>query len=282
MSDLHLENGFTGNWGNQYDDWPSGGWPVTAPYLILAGDIGLIVKHFDNLGTWFENRCSEYKKVFYVLGNKEFPNRENLDHEAVILKIKSLEKETRMRGRLVFLNRNRYDLRDNGTIISILGCSLWTKIREDHKADVQYRRGNPLEQVPGNSVAKHNRRFEMDFQWLTDEVKKIRAEKMGRERKILIITHHTPFLRGGSRNTNNPKKGMSDLYSMYNNDILGGCGIEGLGVGDMWVYGHTHYTNDLFIDNLRVYSNQRGSRYPPKHIENPARHDFDLERTFEF
>ncbi|KIN00459.1 hypothetical protein OIDMADRAFT_180694 [Oidiodendron maius Zn] len=121
MSDLHFEQGFAGEWMNQYEKWPLTGWPVKAPYLILAGDIGRAVKHFDQLRSFLAKRCDEYQRVFYLLGSKEFPNKENLDHAAVIQKVWSLTKESRMRGRLIFLDRIRYDLRDNGAFISILG-----------------------------------------------------------------------------------------------------------------------------------------------------------------
>lgn len=54
-----------------------------------------------------------------------------------------------MRGRLIFLDRIRYDLRDNGAFISILGCSLWTKVREDQVQYIYNYQSNHLENVPG-------------------------------------------------------------------------------------------------------------------------------------
>ena len=47
MSDLHFEQGFAAKWMNQYEKWPLTRWPVKATYLILAGDIGRAVKHFN-------------------------------------------------------------------------------------------------------------------------------------------------------------------------------------------------------------------------------------------
>jgi hypothetical protein len=34
--------------------------------------------------------------------------------------------------------------------------------------------------------------------------------------------------------------------------------VEGLQMGDVWVFGHTHFCCDFFRDEVRVYSNPRG------------------------
>ncbi|KAJ4865490.1 calcineurin-like phosphoesterase domain-containing protein [Trichoderma breve] len=64
LSDLHLEI------GQQYMSYT---FPVTAPFLLLAGDIGRLVD-YGNYKAFLEMQASRYKKVFLVLGNHEFMN----------------------------------------------------------------------------------------------------------------------------------------------------------------------------------------------------------------
>lgn len=276
MSDLHFEQSQI---QNEYSTWPQTGWPVKAPYLVLAGDIGSLDAHYTSYRDFLAMRCKEYKKVFLITGNRDFPTRNmQQDHAKMIKRARGLERDVRMGGVLKFLENDRYDLKDKGVCISILGCTLWTQTRADHSRWDDYDTTRGLEGIPGNSRDTHNQRYQESLQWLRDEVKKIRASPGGKERKIMVITHHTPFMRDASKDSNDVRNKLQAQYSYYNNDILGGCGLEGLGVGDMWIYGHTHWTNDLLIDDVRAYSNQRGNRCP-KLIEHPGHHDFDIQRT---
>jgi predicted phosphodiesterase len=288
VSDLHFEQckQHPGSQGYrpkfEYYEWPQPKWPAAADYLILAGDIGNISDDYDALRDFLEMRCSQYKLVFLVLGNHEFRNRiKRTTIEEGLTLAGKLESDSRMGGKLRFLNNNRYDLKAEGAHISILGCTLWTKIRADQEKHLDGRPPRTLEGIPGNSTRHHTERFNQSFKWLQDEVKKIRSEADGHERKILVITHYTPFIRGASRDNSSLGNPLKRGYSHYVNDILGGCGLEGLGVGDMWVYGHTHHSTDLVVDEVRVFSNQRGSKCPPL-IVNPDVHDFDITRVFSF
>ena len=274
MSDLHFEHCFKFGWNDEYTNWPQGGWPARADYLVLAGDISALSTHYSRLRDFLALRCQEYKRVFYLAGNREFPNDGTHTVQTGLQRARAFQDHESMNGKLTFMNRTRVDVCENGTTVSILGCTLWSRIGE-----FQYEklRQVPLEGIPGNSIAQHNQRFERDFNWLKSEVAKIRAEDGGKERKILIATHHPPFIRGASQKTDHIKDTMSNTYTMYSNDILGGYGFEGLGAGDMWVYGHTHRTNDLIIDDVRVYSNQRGAQSTPL-ITNPKRNQFDICR----
>lgn len=111
-------------------------------------------------------------------------------------------------------------------------------------------------------------------------VAEIRAEEGGEARKIMIITHHPPFFRGAFECSERIGVPYESEYSLYGNDILGGYGFEGIGEGDLWAYGHTHYSTDVIVEDVRVYSNQRGSNSPPL-IDSPRLHDFNINRTVE-
>ena len=62
LSDLHLEV------GQQYSTYT---FPASAPFLLLAGDIGRLIDYDAYLG-FLEAQVARYKKVFLVLGNHEF------------------------------------------------------------------------------------------------------------------------------------------------------------------------------------------------------------------
>lgn len=277
MSDLHFEHSTENIFkhGNQYAEWPPEGWPVLAEYLILAGDIGLLHKHYERLRAFFISRCAEYKRVFFIAGNKDFPDGGHKSYRDGVTQAHNLQNDVRMSGKLKFMNRDRFDLREEDVCISILGCTLWTLILDDQ---LKHVKAENLENIRDNTPSAHNNRFRADLKWLKKEVEKIREkEKDGKERKIMVVTHHPPFIRGASRGNDNIGQPYTKNYSMYGNDILGGCGLPGLGAGDMWVYGHTHYTNDLYVDEVRVYSNQRGT-HCPEIIETPTENQFDVHR----
>ncbi|RYP71631.1 hypothetical protein DL770_008088 [Monosporascus sp. CRB-9-2] len=69
LSDLHLEV------GQQYLSYI---FPVSAPFLLLGGDVGRLTD-YDGYLKFLEAQVSRYEKVFLVLGNHEFYG---LDYES--------------------------------------------------------------------------------------------------------------------------------------------------------------------------------------------------------
>jgi hypothetical protein len=161
MSDLHFEHGNKVTIYNlhmknyEYHKWPEQGWPIKAPYLILAGNIGRINDDFEDIATFLGRRCAEYELVFLIARNNEFKNKESITHEQGVKLTRSLEKDGRMGGKLKFLECDRYDLKANGTCISILGCTLWSKIRDDQAKYIQRNTRSNLEGIIENNVTKH-------------------------------------------------------------------------------------------------------------------------------
>lgn len=115
LSDLHLEV------GQQYSTFT---FPASAPFLILAGDIGRMVGYRDCRG-FLESQVSRYKKVFLVLGNHEFYG---LGYQSTIDEARRLSQEPSLSGGLVLLHRARWD--DPDSDLTILGCTMWPAIPE--------------------------------------------------------------------------------------------------------------------------------------------------------
>ncbi|KJZ73118.1 hypothetical protein HIM_07502 [Hirsutella minnesotensis 3608] len=79
LSDLHLEV------GQQYATFA---FPATAPFLVLAGDVGRLVD-YDSYLAFLAGVVARYQKVFMVLGNHEFYG---LDYESGLAQAQRLAK----------------------------------------------------------------------------------------------------------------------------------------------------------------------------------------------
>ena len=103
-----------------------------------------------------------------------------------------------IKGRLIVLENDIFDMIKYGYNISILGCTLWTCVRQNENA-------HDSASIIGNSKAEHNRRFQETFAWLKEEVQVIRKEDP--KRRILIIMHYAPTLAKSSHPSQDDGKG---------------------------------------------------------------------------
>lgn len=240
LSDLHLEV------GQQYASYA--GFPQTAPYLLLAGDVGRLTDYQPYAG-FLAAQAARYDRVFLVLGNHEFWG---LRYEAGLDAAGRLCAEPALRGRVELLHRTRWDC--PRTRLSILGCTLWSRIPKEAFAVVRDK-VKDFRRIDGWTPEEHVRRHEEDVAWLGHEVRRLAAQ--GEERRqLLVATHHAPSLEGTSR----PQDAGNPWSVAFASDVLGqGGGWQAVGV---WVYGHTHYCADFERYGVRVVANQRGYVLP--------------------
>ena len=67
--------------------------------------------------------------------------------------------------------------------------------------------------------------------------------------KIVILSHHAPTLQKSSIYDDPLKKAYAtNLEWLMKNEIV------------LWVFGHTHYKTDFYINNTRIVSNPFGYR----------------------
>ena len=121
-SDLHLEV------GQQYSFFKI---PPTAPYLILAGDIGRLIE-YDSYLAFLASQTAQFELVFLVLGNHEFYG---LSIAAGIKQAQKLEQEAILSRKLVLLHQKRFNVPNSTT--TILGCTLWSNIPDNAREVVQ-------------------------------------------------------------------------------------------------------------------------------------------------
>lgn len=238
MSDLHLEV------GQQYTTFD---FPVTAPYLILAGDIGRLAD-YDAYLEFLARQTARYERVFLVLGNHEFYG---LDFATTHSEARRLESEPRLEGKLSVLQQTCVTLPDSG--ITILGCTLWSHVPADAEAVVASKI-NDFRRVDGWTVERHNAAHAADLAWLQAELADL--GRSGDGRSVVVVTHHAPSVRETSR----PEHLENPWTSAFATDLL--SDERAWKLVACWVYGHTHYSAEFERAGVAVVSNQRGYVLP--------------------
>jgi len=238
VSDLHLEI------NQQYSSFTL---PPSAPFLVLAGDIGRLV---DNAGylAFLEQLAPQYEKIFLVLGNHEFYNT---SYESGLEKARALEKEPSLGAKVVLLQNGRWD--DPNSNLTILGCTLWSAI-PPAASDLIRARVSDFMEISGWNVEKHNQLHAEDVEWLREQIQQIDTLP-GPQRAVVVATHYAPFIRGSS----DPRHAESPLTPAFATELLAQGGWKHV---KAWIFRHTHHSKDCVRDGIRVVANQRGYVFP--------------------
>lgn len=248
LSDLHLD------YESQYLSFHI---PVSAPFLILAGNIGRLIDYEQYLA-FLIRRCNLHEKVFLVLGTLEFHGLAWMDGLQLAHK---LEKEPATRGKLEVLYETRSDV--PGTNITLLGCTLWSHIPDSDAAAVLRKMPEFDEEngIQDWSVERHNLQHKRDFRWLVEEIKNPNASEgtlapaatsgSKQERQLIVVTSFTPDLRGCLE----PWQVDAPWASAYGMNLLDSPHFNNI---KMWISGSTGRTCEYKRGATTVISNQRG------------------------
>lgn len=237
LSDLHLE------FGKQYLSFS---FPVTAPFLLLAGDVGRLADYEGYL-SFLQAQAARYRKVFLVLGNNEFFG---LEYESALEAARRLVQESSLSCKVVLLHRSYWD--DPDSDARILGCTLWSAVPAEATQAV-VSKVKDFRMINGWSIEKHNENHTQEAAWLRSQVMESST------RQLLIATHHAPCIDGSSR----PEQLSNPWTSAYATNLVD-QGWEGVKV---WVFGHTHYSTDFVRCGIRIIANQRGYVVTGDHIK---------------
>lgn len=152
---------------------------VQGSHIFLLGDIGLVLDEglFDFLRVLLSKMRGS--RFFYVLGSHE-PYRTTLP--GAVARLRAFEKEARYEygGRFVFLNRGRFDVDANTTI---LGCTLWSDVLPQQASEVNARLTDldPLKGIRHWSLEKHLEEHKKDRDWLNSQVRTLEEEEPQRQ-----------------------------------------------------------------------------------------------------
>ncbi|NEU97986.1 metallophosphoesterase [Bradyrhizobium sp. UFLA 03-164] len=253
LSDLHVE--LTRGW-----DLPSGDARPNFDVLVVAGDL---VPRMERGVRWLLERVPD-KPVVYVPGNHEFYGT---DIDRTVEKAMEAAEGTK-----VFVLQDRW-IKLGGVIFA--GATLWTDFAlfgDEHRAMTvaadqmnDYRKirvGRYVERFrPPHALLRHRK----SRTFLEGELRKPRGTG-----RLVVITHHAPMPSWGNL-VAPPYTGaeLTDddvLAAAYRSDLTSlmwpALIMDGQSYrrrpADLWIYGHTHETEDLTIGHTRIVSNAKG------------------------
>ena len=192
MSDLHLELLLN------YLDFSI---PVSAPYLLLAGDIGRF-SQFEKLEAFVRRQCIRFEQVFFLPGNHE---PYGMTRARCLDLAQQLEQSAEMQGRLVILERKRVELSEN---VTLLGCTLHSHLPAEAK-EIVSTKVNDFRKIDGWSIDDHNTAHARDLTWLKAELAHLAAAEP--DRKIVIATH---------AGTSYPRNASNPWRSAFSTEVL--------------------------------------------------------------
>jgi hypothetical protein len=222
MSDLHLEV------GHQYSSFCI---PKTAPYLVLAGDIGRLAD-YESYRVFLRSQCQQFTRVFLVLGKHEFYG---LSREEGLQRAKLLEQEPELNGKLVILSRTRVTLTEHPGII-ILGCTLQSRILSEAR-DIVKSKVKDFQRIKDWTVDDHLREHALDADWLEMQIRDIRNQERTAKHRVLVISHHPPCVQESSR----PGDAGTPWSSAFGTDLLGHIAMSALSDVQVWIFGHAFF-----------------------------------------
>lgn len=223
--------------------------PISAKYLILAGDIGKIT--MVNFKEFIKYCSSNWEKVFFVFGNHEFYGSRSIDHLKGQFRTFFDDFEN------VILLDSEYYILDN---LVIYGFTCWTKSPYT-VASIAKQYLNDYKQIKttrGNLTPDYvNALVERELEKFREFIIKVNNDEIECN-SVMIITHFPP-IRDGTSNPLYLDRGNSHPINMYfawnnyllDNDII--CSKI-----KIWMSGHTHWCYDFILDNIRYLSNQIG------------------------
>lgn len=246
-----------------------------AKYLCLAGDIGTISNKYDTKVEKFLKYCSlNWEKIFYVLGNHEFYQTADFAYKKTSFE----DLETKYYA-ICAKFHNVYLLANSSVEIipglEIYGSTLWTG---NYGYTDTYNLSDIINDYNMIAIKSTNSNILINSTYI-DELSKTQLNLLkeyldSNKKKCIIMTHFPPIRQG----TSNPKYStqpeyISNYFSWNNtHSKLPMSNVIG------WISGHTHWSYDINIDDIRFISNQMG--YSKECIDGET--GFEPLKVFEF
>ena len=241
ISDIHLEH---------YKDKFAFTVPITAPYLILAGDIGNPYRA--NYYCFLEWCDANYEQVFLVSGNHEYYH--GCKRRTITEVDEHIDTVTKkISQNLHYLKAGFCEpVRLNN--IAVIGTTLWTQIPEKYHDHVQ-KGMNDYEFIYDDQRKKITPKSTTEIHlaeknWLEQHLNKISLDET--IEACIVITHHLP-----SEKMLNPAYAHEvEINTAYAADleemILRHPKIR------YWVNGHTHLSTEEKVGETSLFSNCYG------------------------
>jgi predicted phosphodiesterase len=251
LSDLHVE--LTRGW-----DLPSDDARPQFDVLVIAGDL---IPRAERGVKWLRERVPD-RPVIYVAGNHEFYGT---DEFRTVEKAKAVAEGSNVHVR-------QCDTVRIGDI-TFAGATTWTDFHllgdQHHAMRVAAQRMSDFRKI---RTARYERRFRPDHAYTrhiaarTFFEEEMRKPRLGR---LVVVSHHAPH-PGPALPLSVPPKQDEILNAAYRSDLTAlmrsasDDEFRPLKPADLWIYGHTHESEDIIIGHTRVVSNAKGyGPWPP-------------------
>ena len=229
-------------------------WEVSIPYysadvVVISGDISSPIQKSMDFLVSYANKLQ--KPVIAVFGNHDFYNS-NIDEALLYAKGRAAE------SKYLHLLENSSCVIGNTRFI---GCTLWSDFSYNTGGNVSNQQENAylaqanISDFTVIKYGKSNHRFsamkcislyQESLQYIESELQR------ATEGKVVIVTHF-----GIDKLCSQPVHREDPLQSYFIANVEGLLSKYKI---DVWIYGHTHYSNDFKIGKTRVIGNHIG--YP--------------------
>lgn len=215
-----------------------------APYLLLAGDIG--VPGGATYRALLDKVASAHELVFVTTGNHEYYGS-SIQHTD-----ETMQSMCRVAGaNVVFLNNAAYDI--PGLPWRIVGTTLWSHVQSHQKLDVACLVSDHR-LIDGWGIGHNNARHALGVAFIRSEIARAKADGV----RLVVMTHHAPLIHGVCH----PRHDGSQLSSAFQTDLTD---LMGPPVSS-WCFGHTHHCSSQVVNGTHVVSNQRGFGGSPQEV----------------
>lgn len=245
LSDLHLEA------PKGYDVFKIA---PRSPYLALLGDVGCIGRDYAEYTEFLFAQLQQFEIVFLVLGNHE-PYHSSWNRTKILMDdfqndVHARTSRGEQLGTFVLLDQKRHDIDKDQEKITILGCTLFSRIPEAGREAVSFGI-NDFYHINDWTVEQHDEQHQRDATWLRSQIKSLQ----GSGRQVVVLTHYSPTWDAQSQD---PRHRNSSITPGFATDLLDDPTWQNDSV-KLWAFGHTHYNCDFKNDQgMRLYTNQRG------------------------
>ena len=226
--------------------------------LFLAGDIGQLTSPIYE--KFFDYVSSNWKFVFYVLGNNEYyiSKKLQISHNQVLKLYKDFFKSKYPNVHLLENEMIYLPIDDGSKTLRIMGCTLWSHATSEQAKKYTHTFQKILDKdLNPISIQEYNSLNEISTKWILKNLDK--PPNNGGAYFTVVLTHYPTFQKGSSH-PQHEKDQNTEQKNLFANDFLKFSSHPHIHFPKdlIFISGHTHYSFTLIQNDSYYLSNQYG------------------------